>query len=1224
MKGREYVTLSVLLLCFFCPTLLIGAQITQSVRFSPSDLSLSTLKGYDLVTMPGCELTNGDGEPQLPVQVIRVAIPPGARIESVEAVSAETDTLRGGYLVYPCQPPQPLSVSAVDIRFAEPRQMIYNSPDLYPGRLVELTGVGHLAGQRIASLLIYPVQYIPAQRKLLVHRRIDFAIRYTDGVEHRLLMGRRGEYSQTVYLNVAKNLISNPENLSLLIGGPSPLQTDTCEYLIITNSSLASEFQRLADWKTRKGVPARVVLIDSIYGNCPGWDNAEKVRNFLIDACSDWGATWVLLGGDPAIVPDRAAYAMTCGYGGAPDEDSIRCDLYYSDLDGTWDLDGDHIYGEVEDSIDMYPDVFVGRATVANLSQTQIFVDKVLTYEKNPPLDYQLKMLFAAEVMWSNPYTDGGIAKDFIDDNWVPPRFDPILKLYQSSGNENKESVMAAMNDGQSIINHNGHAWIQVISVGDGYLTSLDMIDSLYNTPRFSILFSIGCWPAAFDHDWCIGKCFVISPQGGGVAFIGNSRYGWGSPGNPEHGYSDKFDQQFFRSLLQDDIPNIGAALADAKAFYVSRSGQENVYRWCEYELSLLGDPEMPVWTDLPLPLAVEHPDTVPPGASSLTVTVRSGQAPVKSALVCVAKESEVYERGLTGPDGQVRLTISPSSPGSLSVTVTAPNFLSYEGSSQVLAAGPWVGYFSHQIVDTIPSGNGDGLVNPGETIGLPVTLKNYGTDSSYGVAAALRTDDPLITITDGLDLYGDIAAGDTCASTDGFDFSVGPEAQNGHVVYFTLELSDESSNSWSSLLSTTVATPDISYEAYHVDDTAENNNGIPEPGEHIVLTVTLKNSGLGLARGVTAELATADPDISIPGGGVGFGDIQPDSTGGDTFGVDILSSCPVPHFPRLYLEIQTSDGHAFTDNFLLTIGQTGFCDDMERGAGGWTHGGTGDLWHLSTHRNHSSSHSWYCGNEGSWVYDNNMDCWLLSPRFALAPESKLTFWRWFDVAIYGITGLVVEMIHGSGVDTLDFIGSGGALDSLYMGDDWFEESYDLSSYPAGDTVQIRFSFRSDEEPVAEGFYIDNFCCIGIGGVVGIEEEAGPQVFAPAGFNLAQNHPNPFSARTTIGYQVLSAASGRPSEVALKVYDLAGRLVRTLVNEPRQGGSYSVSWDGRDSSGREVAAGVYFCRLSATHTAGMSAGNQDASPPEVRTGPEHASGGRVDEFAATKKMILLR
>jgi len=78
---------------------------------------------------------------------------------------------------------------------------------------------------------------------------------------------------------------------------------------------------------------------------------------------------------------------------------------------------------------------------------------------------------------------------------------------------------------------------------------------------------------------------------------------------------------------------------------------------------------------------------------------------------------------------------------------------------------------------------------------------------------------------------------------------------------------------------------------------------------------------------------------------------------------------------------------------------------------------------------------------------------------------------------------------------------------------------------------------------------------------------------------LHRAHPNPFNPKTTIDYAI--ARSGR---VDLAIYNLAGRRVATLVSEVRDAGSHSVTWNGRDDSGRGAASGVYLCRLLADGT----------------------------------------
>jgi aminopeptidase N len=73
---------------------------------------------------------------------------------------------------------------------------------------------------------------------------------------------------------------------------------------------------------------------------------------------------------------------------------------------------------------------------------------------------------------------------------------------------------------------------------------------------------------------------------------------------------------------------------------------------------------------------------------------------------------------------------------------------------------------------------------------------------------------------------------------------------------------------------------------------------------------------------------------------------------------------------------------------------------------------------------------------------------------------------------------------------------------------------------------------------------------------------------------LWPNYPNPFNPQTVIPFELPA-----PGRVELAIYDAAGRLVRTLLNEARRAGSLSVAWDGADQTGRLVASGTYFARL---------------------------------------------
>jgi hypothetical protein len=91
--------------------------------------------------------------------------------------------------------------------------------------------------------------------------------------------------------------------------------------------------------------------------------------------------------------------------------------------------------------------------------------------------------------------------------------------------------------------------------------------------------------------------------------------------------------------------------------------------------------------------------------------------------------------------------------------------------------------------------------------------------------------------------------------------------------------------------------------------------------------------------------------------------------------------------------------------------------------------------------------------------------------------------------------------------------------------------------------------------------------------VVGIESSKPPWKDR---FVLYQNYPNPFNPATTIRYNL-----PKTSHVTLKIYDLLGQEIRTLVNAKQLSGEHSVTWNGVDNLGREVSSGIYIHQIQA-------------------------------------------
>jgi hypothetical protein len=124
-------------------------------------------------------------------------------------------------------------------------------------------------------------------------------------------------------------------------------------------------------------------------------------------------------------------------------------------------------------------------------------------------------------------------------------------------------------------------------------------------------------------------------------------------------------------------------------------------------------------------------------------------------------------------------------------------------------------------------------------------------------------------------------------------------------------------------------------------------------------------------------------------------------------------------------------------------------------------------------------------------------------------------------------------------------------------------------------TLSLRVEFTNTTDWIEIG-------AIGIrtSAVAGMSDSpATPQVGAAL---LAQNHPNPFNPSTLIGYEV-----AREGKTELRIFNVQGELVRTLVDRQSTPGTYEVEWDGRDDNGQSVPSGSYYYRLAVD-------GNEDA------------------------------
>ena len=223
-----------------------------------------------------------------------------------------------------------------------------------------------------------------------------------------------------------------------------------------------------------------------------------------------------------------------------------------------------------------------------------------------------------------------------------------------------KAKILDAIRAGNNVVSLSSHG-------NSGYLCYLvtNDIDDVVSYP--AIAYGNACLTNKFDvsSGEAFSEWMILNPEGGSVAYVGNSRFGW-TGDNP-------IELAFWKEML--DSSELGEMFNICKTI---RSG------WQSYSINLLGDPAMRVWSDRPKQLNVTHASEIMTGSNAFQVTVTSGGNPVEDALVCVTMPSTLFGTGVTNASGIATLSIAPSVAGTMRVTVSGKNLIPYFGSTTV------------------------------------------------------------------------------------------------------------------------------------------------------------------------------------------------------------------------------------------------------------------------------------------------------------------------------------------------------------------------------------------------------------------------------------------------------------------------------------------------------------------------------------------------------------
>jgi hypothetical protein len=544
-------------------------------------------------------------------------LPPGESAESIEIIGENETVIPGSFLLYPQQPVQPISKgpSGEFIR----NEKVYVQDKTYPDQSSGHLLTQYLNGYAFALSAFTPVRYNPARRTLAYFQKVTVRITTNTDSQSQAALSNL-PVTENVVRRV-KTFAMNPDMMNLYPQKKAPEQT--YQYLIIAPAVFKYEFQPLISLYDGKGIITRVVTTDSISAIGTGWDLKEKIRNFIISQYQNCGIEYVLLAGNPSLVPFRGFYCYVNSGSGYSDS-NIPADLYFSGLDGNYDANGNHIYGEIADSADLLPEIAVARFTVNDTAELRRVIHKSVSYQTNPVLGELSRPLLAGEYLWSNPMTFGGDYMDLLINNradngyfthGIPSSANQIEKLYDTLISApaniwswNSSMLLARINQGRSFIHHLGHAnsslmmRLSMSSITNANFSGVNGI-----THNYPLLYSQGCDCGAFDASGgCIAaKALTISNFIAGGVF--NSRYGWFNQGTTD-GPSEHLEREFVSAVYNDTLPekHLGAAHMISKqktAPWVTMPGEfePGAQRWCHYDCNVFGDPALEIWTAEPV-----------------------------------------------------------------------------------------------------------------------------------------------------------------------------------------------------------------------------------------------------------------------------------------------------------------------------------------------------------------------------------------------------------------------------------------------------------------------------------------------------------------------------------------------------------------------------------------------------------------------------------------------
>ncbi len=687
------------LIVFFSllPLLCWGSQrtLTVSLHYGADDFEILQIDGKTHIKSNIHNLVFEECEtiPALPLIPVRVLISPNEHLDGY-TFSLSDSTLWTGIDIAPCE--LPVTTDGTQ-SYANITSSGIEFTGLFPPN-VSCAGLSVIDGYCILIFNVCPFSYDANSNSLSLNQSLTLSLTLSSSAQHAPSPIHNNIGSDGL-CSFVESIVVNPEDMTNNYGNPIAAQWsggpyDYYPYLLVTNETCKSAFEPLIEWKTIKGIRAKLLTVEEIESLYPGATMPLRIKNALNDYKNHHGTKYVLLGGDENIVPGQRCYieANATKPNGEPIllQDTIVSDYFYSNLNSiNWDTNGDGIAAQLYpenggDSLinDFSHSLIVTRLPAMGIDSAITMANRIIEYEKAPVLDKRWdKVLLAGSILTSMDTIDGRPRSDvekrsdiiiskISDSNWncdIKKFFDTYTDFSGGANyNLTGSHLKTQLNTGYNLIHMDTHGAEVQWSLESGTFTRTP--SRQLNTDAYSIILTTACSTNAFDRDYeCLSQAFMQNKNSGVLGYWGSSRQGFVSS-------SFETDTIFIKNLLQDPWHRFGlAAVASKDALFAKKSHLLNQYsstRWLMFALNPVSDPETPFF--------ISRPKLFQNTSFSFRNNVLTVKADVQDFMVCVMS---------LGDCGNSFYLVSPSHngrasflgvPDSCSVCITAAGYVPF------------------------------------------------------------------------------------------------------------------------------------------------------------------------------------------------------------------------------------------------------------------------------------------------------------------------------------------------------------------------------------------------------------------------------------------------------------------------------------------------------------------------------------------------------------------